>query len=207
MDNLRPKEVDEMSHRTRLLFFLVPLALAVSFTCVQGQGVNAERARAIERADMDRLLLWAVPKDKESESVRLSRFKKIKDDFRDLQSLNNKMMADAWLQDSLDYSSIADMVAKIRGKANDLKDGLSLPESEASQTDAKMPTVTTVRQFREELLLLDKTLMSFVNNPVFQAANSVDVNQAKKASKDLDQVISLTNDLKQNAQKLRKSTH
>ena len=195
-----------MSHRTRLQFFLVPLALAVSFTCVQGQGRNAERARAIERADMDRLLLWAVPK-KESESIRLSHFKKIKDDFRDLQSLNNKMMADAWLQDTLDYSSIADMVGKIRGKANDLKDGLSLPESEASQTVAKLPAVTTIRQFREELLLLDKTLMSFVNNPVFQAANAVDVNQAKKASIDLDQVISLTNDLKQNAQKLRKSAH
>jgi len=207
MDNLRPKEVDEMSHRTRLLSILVPLALAVSFTCVQGQGANAERARAIERADMDRLLLWAVPKDKESESVRLSRFKKIKDDFRDLQSLNNKMMADAWLQDTLDYSSIADMVAKIRGKANDLKDGLSLPESENPQPDSKLPAVTTVRQFREELLLLDKTLMNFVNNPVFQAVNAVDVNQAKKASKDLDQVISLTNDLKQNAQKLRKSIH
>jgi hypothetical protein len=116
MDNLRPKEVDEMSHRTRLLSILVPLALAVSFTCVQGQGANAERARAIERADMDRLLLWAVPKDKESESVRLSRFKKIKDDFRDLQSLNNKMMADAWLQDTLDYSAIADMVSKFEAR-------------------------------------------------------------------------------------------
>ena len=61
------------------------------------------------------------------------------------------------------------------------------------------------RLFREELLLLNKTIMRFVNNPVFQAANSVDVNLAKKASDDLDQVISLTLDLKQNAQKLRKT--
>jgi hypothetical protein len=180
--------------------------LAVSFTCVQGQGrgVNAERARAIERAEMDRLLLWAVPKDKESESMRLNRFKRIKDDFRDLQSLNNKMMADAWLQDSLDYSTIADMVSKIRGKANDLKEGLDLPEAENPQTPVKVPAVTTVRQFREELLLLDKTIMSFVNNPVFQVANTVDVNLAIKASHDLEQVIFLTVDLKQNAQKLRK---
>jgi len=196
-----------MSYLTRFRSLLIPLALAVSFTCVQGQGRNADRARAIERADMDRLLLWAVPKDKESEAMRLSRFKKIKDDFRDLQSLNNKMMADAWLQDSLDYSSIADMVSKIRNKASDLKDALSLPESENSQTAPKTPAVTTVRQFREELLLLDKTIMSFVNNPVFQVANAVDVNLAKKASTDLEQVISLTFDLKQNAQKLRKTTH
>lgn len=198
-----------MSYAMRFRSVLIPLALAVSFTCVQGQGrgVNAERARAIERAEMDRLLLWAVPKDKESESVRLSRFKKIKDDFRDLQSLNNKMMADAWLQDTLEYSSIADMVSKIRSKANDLKEGLSLPESESPQTATKVPAVSTVRQFREQLLLLDKTIMRFVTNPVFQAANTVDVNLAKKASDDLEQVISLTFDLKQNAQKLRKITH
>jgi hypothetical protein len=70
-----------------------------------------------------------------------------------------------------------------------------------------MPSVTTVRQFREVLLLLDKTIMRFVTNPVFQAANTVDVNLAKKASHDLEQVIFLTFDLKQNAQKLRKITH
>ena len=196
-----------MSQLTRFRFLLIPLALAVSFACVQGQGrgPNAERARAIERAEMDRLLLWAIPKDKESESMRLSRFKKIKDDFRDLQSLNNKMMADAWMQEALDYSSIAEMVSRIRSKANDLKDGLSLPESKNSETALKTPAVSTVRQFREELLLLDKTIMSFVNNPVFQAANTVDVNLAKKASSDLEQVILLTLDLKQNAQKLRKT--
>ena len=198
-----------MSYLTRFRSLLMLLALAVSFTCVQGQGrgPNGERARAIERAEMDRLLLWAVPKDNESESMRLSRFKKIKDDFRDLQSLNNKMMADAWLQDALDYSVIADMVSKIRSKANDLKEGLSLPESKDSQTASKTPAVTTGRQFREELLLLDKTIMSFVTNPVFQAANTVDVNLAKKASEDLEHVLLLTLDLKQNAQKLRKTTH
>jgi hypothetical protein len=198
---------DEMLNPKRSQLLLIALAIAASFTSVQGQAraTNRERSRAIERAEMDRLLRWAVPKDKEPESVRLSRFKKIKDDFRDLQSLNNKMMADAWLQDTLDYSSIAEMVSKIRSKANDLKDGLSLPESEKPETALKMPAVTTVRQFREELLLLDKTIISFVTNPVFQAANTVDVNLAKKASGDLELVISLAFDLKQNAQKLRKT--
>jgi hypothetical protein len=196
-----------MSYRLIFPSLLIALALAGSFSGVQGQGrgVNAQRARAIERAEMDRLLLWAIPTDKESESVRLSRFKKIKDDFRDLQSLHNKMMADAWVKDTLDYSSIAEMVSKIRNKANDLKEGLSLPESEKPEKTLKVPAVTTVRHFREELLLLDKTLMRFVTNPVFQAANAVDVNLAKKASEDLEHVILLTVDLKHNAQKLRKS--
>jgi MoxR-like ATPase len=198
-----------MSYPVRFQLLLIALILAVSFSCVQGQGrgVNAERTRAIERAEMDRLLLWAVPKAPESEATRLSRFKKIKDDFRDLQSLNNKMMSDAWLQDALDYSSIADMISKIRGKANDLKSSLALPVAEKPETPAKLPTGVTVRQFREGLLLLDKTIMRFVTNPVFQAANTLDIDQAKKASSDLEGVISLTDDLKQSAQKLRKATH
>jgi hypothetical protein len=132
-----------MWYSNRFQSLLITLAVLVCFDCVQGQGRNRERARAIERAEMDRLLLWAVPKDEESEAVRVSRFKKIKDDFRDLQSLHNKMMADAWLQETLDYSSIAEMVSKIRGKANSLKEGLSLPQSDEPKTDLKMPAVTT----------------------------------------------------------------
>jgi len=193
--------------RFQLLTITLTLAASVSYVQGQGRSPNSERARAIERAEMDRLLTWALPSNKDSEATRLNRFKKIKDDFRDLQSLNNKMMADAWLQDALDYSSIAEMVSKIRGKAKDLKESLSLPESDESEKALTVPTITTVRQFREELLLLDKTLMGFVTNPVFQAANTLDIDQAKKASRDLEQVITLTDELKQNAQKLRKTIH
>lgn len=199
-----------MLYPKRLPLLLVCLTLAGSiegFVRGQGRSANSERARAIERAEMDRLLLWAVPKDKESESMRVNRFKKIKDDFRDLQALNNKMMADAWSQDRLDYSSIAQMVSKIRSKANDLKEALSLPTSDEKENPLKMPAVTTVRHLREELLLLDKTIMRFVTNPVFQAANTVDVSLAKKASADLEEVISLSADLKQNALKLRQGSH
>jgi hypothetical protein len=198
-----------MSYPTRLQLLFIVLALAGSFCDIQGQGrsANSDRVRAIERAEMDRLLRLAVPNDKETESMRVNRFKEIKNDFRDLQAFNNKMMADAWSQESLDYSAISDMVSKIRSRANDLKESLSLPEPENPETALKMPEGTSVRQFREELLLLDKTIMRFVTNPVFQTANTVDVALSKKASDDLEQVLFLTVDLKQKAQKLRKTTH
>lgn len=186
---------------------LVVLGLMLTHVVVAGQrrSPNHERVRAIERAEMDRLLVWSTPKNKESETVRVNRFKKIKDDFRNLQSLNNTMMADAWSQEALNYSAISEMVSKIRGKAKDLRQSLLLPDPE--ETKATLPEVNTVRQFREKLLLLDKTIMRFVNNPVFQAANALDVNEAKKASCDLEQVILLTGDVKQNAEKLRKTAN
>jgi hypothetical protein len=186
---------------------LVVLVLMLTQLVVRSQrrSPNQERVRAIERAEMDRLLVWSTPKDTEPEAVRMSRFKKIKDDFRNLQSLNNSMMADAWSKDTLNYSAIAEMVSKIRSKAKDLRQSLLLPEPE--ETKPEIPVVNTVRQFREELLLLDKTIMRFVSNPVFQVANALDVNEAKKASRDLEQVISLTSHVKQNADKFRKTAH
>ncbi len=183
---------------------LAALVLTLTQVMVSGQrrSPNQDRVRAIERAEMDRLLVWSTPKNIESEAVRINRFKKIKDDFRTLQSINNSMMADAWSQEALNYSSISEAVSKIRGKAKDLRQSLLLPEP--AETKIEVPTVNTVRQFREELLLLDKTIMRFVNNPVFQVGNALDVNEARKASRDLEQVISLTNDIKQNADKFRK---
>ena len=81
-----------MSYPMRVQLLLIALIVTGSFCEVSGQG-NAERARAIERADLDRILLWAVPKDRESEAMRQSRVKNIKDDIRDIQNFNNKMMA------------------------------------------------------------------------------------------------------------------
>lgn len=189
----------------RMVLVVLALALPLGIVRSQRRSPNHERVRAIERAEMDRLLIWSKPKDPESETVRLNRFKKIKDDFRNLQSLNNSMMAEAWSQDTLNYSAIAGAVSKIRGKAKDLREGLSLPESDEAKTEP--PSVSTVSQFRDELLLLDKTIMRFVTNPVFQAVNALDVNEAKNASRDLEQVISLASHVKQNADKFRKTAH
>ena len=74
-----------MSYPTRSQLFFMALILVGSFSAVsgQGRGVNAERARAIEQAEMDRLLLWAIPKN-ESESTRQSRLNKIKKDKREI---------------------------------------------------------------------------------------------------------------------------
>jgi hypothetical protein len=189
-----------------LLSVVVVLAF-FSIALGQGRSPNRDQTRAIERAEMDRLLLWALPANKESEATRLARFKKIKEDFRDLQSLNNKMMADAWAQEALDYKSISETVSKIRERANDLKTTLNLPEPAKQQKPSEIPEVTSARQFRSELLLLDQTIMRFVNNPVFQAVNTLDVNKAREARHDLETVILLIANVKQNAAKLRPNSN
>jgi hypothetical protein len=188
--------------------------LFVLMTCVldtrgQQPGANhpsmRDQVRAIQRAEMDRLLLFSAART-ESNSNRVALMKQIKEDFRDLQGLNNKMMAEAWARESLDYSVISEMVSRIRGKATRLKLNLNLPQPDNVEKRAPVHNVATAREFRNALLVLDQTIMRFVKNPLFQSPNTIELNQAGKARQDLEEVISLTADLKRTASRLGKAS-
>jgi hypothetical protein len=196
---------------SRLTFLiLVLMILATGFGEAKGQqrGSNhssmRDQVRAIQRADMDRLLLSALPAKTDSESSRAAVMKQIREDFKDLQRLNNKMMAEAWAHETLDYSFVSDMVSHIRGKAIRLRMNLSLPESGNIEKAALDPKVYNSREFRAALLVLDRSIMSFVTNPLFMKPNTIEVNEATRARQDLESVIALTADLKKIASKLAK---
>jgi len=165
-----------------------------------------DQVRAIQRAEMDRLLLFSAGSNKDSDSNRIALMKQIKEDFRDLQGLNNKMMAEAWARETLDYSIISAMVSRIRGKANRLKLNLNLPETGNVEKPMPVHNVVNAREFRGALLVLDQTIMRFVKNPLFQSANTMELNQAGKARQDLEEVISLTADLKRTAARLGRTS-
>lgn len=194
--------------------FLIPVLILLA-TCVgeargQRAGPNSpmrDQVRAIQRAEMDRLLLMAMPAKTDSEASRVAVAKQIRGDFKDLQGLNNKMMAEAWARETLDYSVISEMVSRIRGKATRLKLNLNLPESGNVEKPAPVNNVVTPREFRRALLVLDQTIMRFVKNPLFQAPNTMEVNQAGKARQDLEEVITLTADLKRTASRLVKTSN
>ncbi|HEY8188084.1 MAG TPA: hypothetical protein VIF64_18590 [Pyrinomonadaceae bacterium] len=195
------------------LTFLIAAFILLTMVCIgeaRGQqgGSNhptmRDQVRAIQRAEMDRMLLMAVPAKANTESSRIAVMKQIRQDFRDLQGLNNKMMADAWAQETLDYSAVSEMVSRIRGKALRLKMNLNLPSADNSEKPAADSDVSNSREFRAALLVLDRTIMSFVNNPLFKETKTIEVNQAMKARHDLESVIDLTADLKKFASKLAK---
>jgi hypothetical protein len=188
------------------------LVLMLMASCVgeaRGQqgGLNhptmRDQVRAIQRAELDRILLTAVPAATDSEANRVAVQKQIREDFKDLQGLNNKMMAEAWARETLDYSFMSDMAARIRGKALRLKTNMDLPGA-----GKKAPPAIEAfdsREFRAALLVLDRTIMSFVTNPLFKEPKAIEVTQAIKARQDLESVIELTADLKKLASRLVKT--
>ncbi|HEX7296992.1 MAG TPA: hypothetical protein VF251_14655, partial [Pyrinomonadaceae bacterium] len=118
--------------------------------------------------------------------------------------LNNKMMATAWSQSMVDYRYISKMVGEIGKRAARLKVNLLLPKIE-EKTEPTQPSqeIANSEALKAELLLMDKSLMRFVNNPIFQQTSVIDLELANRATRDLNAVILMSNKLKKVSDKLR----
>ncbi len=189
-----------------LTLTLIVISACMATTNAQRPGANVARdiVRGISQKEMDQLLFLKpilAPKDDPARRVVL---KQISEDFKDLQGLNNKMMTEAWSRPELDYRYISDMVSKIRGKAARLKFNLALPETEDDKAKQSDDSFTDAEKFRGALLQLDRHIMSFATNPLFQKPEVIEVDLANIASKDLAVVLHLSGKLKRIAVKLGK---
>jgi hypothetical protein len=192
---------------TRYSFLIVLLLCGVS---VKAQRSGEPPARNIvtelSRIDTDHAVDLQKIKPKGPNEVRQAILKQVSDDFRELQSLNNKMMATTSEQSTLDYKYISRTVGEIGKKAARLKSNLAFPKSEEKQEPTKKESgeISTTEQFKAELLVLDRSVMSFVTNPIFRQTNVMDLRLANQAKSDLEAVISMSNKLKRVSEKLGK---
>ncbi len=186
---------------------LILLFVCMVSTQAQRAGSSArDVVRSISQKEMDQLLFLkpiVAPKDDPARRVVV---KQISEDFKDLQGLNNNMMAKAWSKPELDYRYIGDMVSQIRGKASRLKSNLALPETKDDERKQLDDSFSTVEKFRAALLQLDRHIMSFAKNPLFQKPEVIEVELANQASKDLAAVVELSAKLKRTAARLGKPT-
>lgn len=90
------------------------------------------------------------------------------------------MMAEAWARPELDYRYISDMVSQIRGKATRLKSNLALPEAEDDKSKQADDNFSDAKKFRAGLLHLDRLIMSFATNPLFQKSKVVEVDWQRR---------------------------
>lgn len=184
---------------------LIVLSAFMVTAQAQRPGASAARdvVRAISQKEMDQLLFLKPIVGPKDDAARRIVLKQIGEDFKDLQALNNKMMAEAWARPDLDYRYISDMVSKIRGKASRLKLNLALPEAEDKKKQPDQ-VFSDSEKFRVALLQLDRHIMSFSTNPLFQKPDVIEVDLANRASRDLTMVLELSSKLKTSAIRLGK---
>lgn len=115
----------------------------------------------------------------------------LRNDFRQLQVVNNNLMTRMFKNphaQTLTNKEIRSSLGEIKKLAERVGDGFGIPRS-------KLKTDTEIA-LTPGLLQLDKAVMSFVDNPLFQQLRIYDAELASQAAKDLNDVVRLADVLK-----------
>ena len=142
------------------------------------------------------------PGPRKSEELRMS---EIAEDYRDIQQVNNKMMAAVMRAAEPDYDLINKSTADIRRRAERLRENLALPAPESKgEAKAEPKPAEDVKGMKAALLALDRSLMSFVRSPLFKNTDVLDAEAAARASRDLADVIERSRLAAKDAERLGK---
>lgn len=115
----------------------------------------------------------------------------VRKDLETLQADYNHIVLAMATNKPVDDSQILHAVEEINQCSTRLKQNLALPEPK--EEAAKTPETAKVSPPPEPpLMRLRKHIYNFVMNPLFETPAVVDVEQAKKASRDLDKIIELS---------------
>ena len=146
----------------------------------------------------------ARPRTSEEEKLALAQ---IAEDYQRIQLINNRMMSGAMSSLVPNFKDVAEATAEIKRRAIRMRDNLRLPAPEKSEpVKANVAVqVNDVAQMKAALLDLDRSIMSFIQNPIFKNTSVVDLEEAMKASRDLVTIIKSSQLLSKEARKLNKS--
>jgi len=175
----------------------------------QGQGRNSrvDDARKTEQDLMSRewnLTHMTEQINKQFKQDQIHLFPEIKKDFSTLQTANNDLMRSVFVSNVINYGAIAEAMSEIRKRALHLKQNLMLPKL-SEPPAANQTEIRNDQQLKVSLLTLDRAVMSFVKNPIFQSPQVIDQTSAMNATQDLEGIIQITNIVKKQVEKLKSS--
>jgi hypothetical protein len=158
------------------------------------------RERQFRMLEMEREA--ANPITPEEQKIALEQ---IADDYKQIQLINNKMMGASMQAREPNYLNISQALSEIRKRANRLRNNLRLPSVEAETKDEYKRAVDTA-QLKSNLLTLDTSIMSFVGNAIFKNPEVVNLEEAKKARRELETIIRNSQRIAKDAELLDKSS-
>lgn len=201
--------------RNSIILFLTLILLSVSTAYAQrGPSpvdiFNANRERERREDEYRRSLEHLKDGDRKPPVTdprrKQSLVAQIKEDFNLIQVLNNEMIRVAFSEQSLDFESLSDKAADIKKRATRLKGTIKLPPPKEEKKSLENQESSSPEQLKASLLLLRKTIGGFVNNPFFQHPGVVDVQLSAQASRDLQDIIELSEVIRKSAKRLDKGS-
>lgn len=129
----------------------------------------------------------------------------IREDYRQLQVVNNDLARAVSAGAALDLKYVAKSASEIRKRAARLKENMVLPEAEKATPPPGPGAGGEAERLKSSLAALDSLVMEFVNNPIFERAKTADVKMSAKARRDLEVIIELSEQIKKSSERLGKA--
>lgn len=184
------------------LFVLLNLAVTV---CVLSSTAQAQRHVPMRDTSGSERTLGAL----ESEASRAKRdastiLAEINEDFARFRVINEEIKTASSPNAPLNFRLLADDAVEIKKRGNRLRGNLAALPKPEKEEKLKEPTPKDDAQMKSLLSSVNAVMTSFLTNPVFSDMGTIDNQLAAKARRDLDNLIALSEVLKNGAEKLSK---
>lgn len=134
----------------------------------------------------------------------------LREDFRNIQLLRNKLVRHLQSGTPIDYKFIANETAEINKRAGRLKAHLLRAAPEDGNTERAKKEPEPQAELNESdvssaLVKMCRRIDSFTESPVFKVPDVIDLKESDKAGRDLRDIIQLSAGIRKAAEKLNKT--
>lgn len=203
----------------RFAFQLVAAAASVAASAVAAPaqfappvGPTAERNRAESERDLEEriayqrlLAAWAANRRERKKADPQLAVEQLQQDFTRLQIVNKELVLTTSKTPDLDLEFVARSASEINKRARGLMSNLALPEPPAAARPKPEPMSDAAR-VKKSITALGWLVYRFVKNPLFQEAGVIDTQSAARASRELEEIIALSAELRRSSELLNKAT-
>ena len=122
----------------------------------------------------------------------------VSEDFQRILTLHNAIVRAIDANQSFNLQFISEAAGEIRKRSARLQSSLQLTKPEPNEEPAADPKVMEIK---DELILLCRQIENFVRNPIIATPGTVDAQQLRKARRDLQSVVEISEAIKKRVDK------
>ena len=194
------------SRSTVFLFALLTVFAAAGVARSQRYPGQAARDGNRSMDEYDRTLNRMKNDAKRAGERRRNLFPQINEDFQRIQVIHNEMVRMLQPDKGLNYDRLMDLTGDMKKRGERLRENLSLPEPEKTGAQPTHAETIDDAHLKKTIADLHDVVVSFVANPIFKNLGVVDAKVVDAATKDLNNIIDLSDEIKKEAKSLTKPT-
>ena len=192
---------------SRLHAFRISVVICLCAGAISAQEPSSQSMRDARRAEIEsrQRALWTLEKEAHKNknksrpaSANNPAFLRFKEDFEALQLANYALADMVAAREPFDYREIGKQAAEVKKRAASIRTILVLPEADKQEQPDQKPAL------KDAVNNLGSLVKDFISNPMFEELTVLNATHTVKASRDLDEIVRLSEHIRKTAEALSK---